>query len=93
MDEVHKYPNWSIEIKNIYDNYSDATLVITSSSALDIMAGQGDLSRRMDEYRMRGLSFSEFITFEYKEELPNFSMEELLKTILKSMTNIMKDWT
>ncbi|MBK9565233.1 MAG: AAA family ATPase [Saprospiraceae bacterium] len=79
LDEVHKYPKWSIEIKNIYDNYSDARLVITSSSALDIIAGQGDLSRRMDEYRMRGLSFNEFVAFEYKEELPNFSLEELLK--------------
>ena len=56
LDEVHKYPKWSIEIKNIYDNYSDARLVITSSSVLDIITGQGDLSRRMDEYRMRGLS-------------------------------------
>ncbi len=77
--EVHKYPNWSIEIKNIYDNYTDVRLIVTSSSALDIIAGQGDLSRRMDEYRMRGLSFSEFVAFEYKEEVPNFSLEELLE--------------
>jgi len=80
LDEVHKYPNWSIEIKNIYDNYADVKLIITSSSALDILAGQGDLSRRMDEYRMRGLSFSEFVSFEYNENLPNFSLDELLKT-------------
>jgi len=79
LDEVHKYPNWSIEIKNIYDNYSDVRLIVTSSSALDIIAGQGDLSRRMDEYRMRGMSFSEFVAFEHKEELPNFSLDELLE--------------
>lgn len=79
LDEVHKYPNWSIEIKNIYDNYTDVRLIITSSSALDIIAGQGDLSRRMDEYRMRGMAFSEFVAFEYKEELPTFSLDELLE--------------
>ncbi len=79
LDEVHKYPNWSIEIKNIYDNYSDVRLIITSSSALDIMAGQGDLSRRMDEYTMRGMSFTEFLVFEYKEELPTFTLDELLE--------------
>jgi predicted AAA+ superfamily ATPase len=78
LDEVHKYPNWSIEIKNMYDNYPDIRLIITSSSALDIMAGQGDLSRRMDEYRMRGLSFSEFVAFEYNDELPTYSLDELL---------------
>jgi len=79
LDEVHKYPNWSIEIKNIYDNYSDVRLIITSSSALDIIAGQGDLSRRMDEYRMRGLSFTEFLLFEYDENLPTYSLDELLE--------------
>ncbi|HMU03746.1 MAG TPA: AAA family ATPase [Saprospiraceae bacterium] len=79
LDEVHKYPNWSIEIKNIYDNYTDVRLVITSSSALDIIAGKGDLSRRMDEYRMRGMSFSEFVAFEYKEEIPNFPLDELIE--------------
>ncbi|HMT72225.1 MAG: ATP-binding protein [Saprospiraceae bacterium] len=79
LDEVHKYPNWSLEIKNIYDNYPDIKLIITSSSALDIMAGQGDLSRRMDEYRMRGMSFSEFLSFEYSEMLPTYSLEELLE--------------
>jgi len=79
LDEVHKYPNWSIEIKNVYDNYTDVRLVITSSSALDIIAGKGDLSRRMDEYRMRGMSFSEFVAFEYKEEIPNFPLDELIE--------------
>ncbi len=79
LDEVHKYPNWSIEIKNIYDNYTEVRLIVTSSSALDIKAGQGDLSRRMYEYRMRGMSFSEFVAFEYKEEIPNFSLDELLE--------------
>jgi len=80
LDEVHKYPNWSIEIKNIYDNYTDVYMIVTSSSALNIIAGQGDLSRRMDQYRMRGMSFSEFMTFEYKENIPTYSVSELLES-------------
>ncbi len=78
LDEVHKYPNWSIELKNIYDNYSDIRLIITSSSALDIMAGKGDLSRRLDEYRMKGLSFTEYMTLDTGEKLPSFTWDELL---------------
>jgi len=80
LNEVHKYPNWSIELKNIYDNYSDIRMVITSSSALDIMAGKGDLSRRLDEYTMRGLSFIEYMRFEYEVDLPKLSWPELLKS-------------
>jgi uncharacterized protein len=79
LDEVHKYANWSIELKNIYDNYADIRLVITSSSALDIMAGKGDLSRRLDEYPMKGLSFTEYIAYDSGEKLPSFSWDELHK--------------
>ena len=48
LDEVYKYSDWSIEIKNIYDSYPDVQLILTVSSALDIMAGTADLSRRAD---------------------------------------------
>ena len=36
LDEVHKYLNWSREIKFIYDNHSDLHVVFTSSSILEI---------------------------------------------------------
>lgn len=32
IDEVHKYPNWATEIKNIYDGYPELKIVFTSSS-------------------------------------------------------------
>lgn len=78
LDEIHKYPDWSIELKNIYDDYPDLNMVVTSSSALNILSGKGDLSRRLDEYLMRGLSFREFLTYEFKYDVPVFSWEELL---------------
>ncbi len=77
LDEVHKYPNWSIELKNIYDNYHDIQLIVTSSSALNILAGQGDLSRRLDEYTMKGLTFTEYLRFEHSEVLPSYTWDEL----------------
>jgi uncharacterized protein len=79
LGEIHKYPNWSIELKNIYDNYHDIKVLVTSSSALDVMSGSGDLSRRMDTYILKGLTFTEYCLFEYNEHLPTFTFEELLK--------------
>lgn len=78
LDEIHKYPDWSIELKNLYDDYPDIQLVVTSSSALSILSGRGDLSRRLDEYLMRGLSFREFLAFEYGYDVPAFNWEALL---------------
>lgn len=64
VDEVHKYPDWSIEIKNIYDQYPELHLVFTGSSMLHINKAFGDLSRRAATYELNGLSFREFLEIE-----------------------------
>ncbi|HDT12024.1 MAG TPA: hypothetical protein ENO01_00050, partial [Candidatus Marinimicrobia bacterium] len=61
LDEVHKYPGWSQELKNIYDFLPELNIVFTSSSALEIYKGQYDLSRRLISYHLQGLSFREFL--------------------------------
>jgi uncharacterized protein len=62
IDEVHKYPNWSTELKNIYDGYREMKIVFTSSSALDLFRGEADLSRRLTTYELPGLSFREYLS-------------------------------
>lgn len=61
LDEVHKYPQWSIEIKNIYDDHPDLQIIFTGSSLLEILNARADLSRRAITYTMQGLSFREFL--------------------------------
>ena len=63
IDEVHKYPRWSAELKNIYDGLPEMHVVFSASSALDIYRGEADLSRRVITYLLAGLSFREFILF------------------------------
>ena len=61
IDEVHKYPRWSRELKNIYDGFPDLKIVFTASSALDIYRGEADLSRRVITYNLPGMSFREYL--------------------------------
>lgn len=61
IDEVHKYPNWSREVKNIFDAYPELHIVLTASSALDLFKGEADLSRRLIVYTLPGLSFREYL--------------------------------
>ncbi len=77
IDEVHKYPNWSVEIKNIYDNYPELFIVITGSSALNIHKGKGDLSRRIVIYRMNGLSFREFVKLKYAIDFKAYTLQDI----------------
>ena len=78
IDEVHKYPNWSQEIKNIYDDYPDVKIVFTGSSLLEILNARADLSRRAIIYRMQGLSFREYLAIENGIQLPILKLEEIL---------------
>lgn len=63
IDEVHKYPLWSRELKNIYDGLPEMQVVFSASSALDIYRGEADLSRRVISYSLAGLSFREYLSF------------------------------
>ncbi|CAL68299.1 ATP-binding protein [Christiangramia forsetii] len=78
LDEVHKYPYWSRELKLIYDRYPKLNIVFTSSSMLEIYKGESDLSRRAVTYELNELSFREFLEFGYDIELPVFQLEEIL---------------
>ena len=79
LDEVHKYPNWSRELKLIYDQFPKLKTVFTSSSMLEIYRGESDLSRRAVTYHLKELSFREFVLFEKGKKLPQVSLEDLLK--------------
>ena len=78
IDEVHKYPSWQALMKNIYDEYPDLHVVFTGSSMLKIDNTKGDLSRRLSDYTLHGLSFREFLNFETGIEVPVIPLEELL---------------
>lgn len=79
LDEVHKYPNWSIELKNIYDDFPELKVVFSGSSMLELYKGQGDLSRRLSSYKLPPLSLREFIELEHKISFPVFKLEDILE--------------
>lgn len=80
IDEVHKYPDWAREIKNIYDFYRDLKIVFTGSSIIDISRQNADLSRRAVQYELTGLSFREFLHFSNIANLQAVSLKDLLKS-------------
>lgn len=80
FDEIHKYSNWSMELKSIYDTFPQLRILASGSSALEIHKGSHDLSRRAITYRMYGLSLREFIELKYQLQLPTFHLDEMLKS-------------
>lgn len=78
IDEIHKYKNWSVEIKNIYDQIPDLQVVYTGSSVLELEQGGADLSRRKVEYILHGLSFREYINLNHGLNLPSYELQQIL---------------
>jgi predicted AAA+ superfamily ATPase len=78
LDEVHKYPNWRREIKNIYDSLPGLNIVFTGSSMLEIINAQADLSRRVVLHQMQGLSFREFLHMETDITIAPLSLSDIL---------------
>lgn len=79
IDEVHKYENWSKEIKNLYDDFPELHIAFTGSSLLEILNGRADLSRRTLVYELTGLSFREYLSLIKAHDFPIFILEEILK--------------
>jgi predicted AAA+ superfamily ATPase len=90
LDEVHKYPNWSREIKLIYDNYPDLQVVFTSSSILEIYKSESDLSRRAVSYTLPEMSMREFIELEAKIVLPSYRLDNILENHVAIASKILK---
>lgn len=79
VDEVHKYPDWTIVLKNIYDSYPDLNIVYTGSLMLEIDHSKSDLSRRQSLYTLPVMSFREFLSLSMALEVPALSLEDLLR--------------
>ena len=79
IDEVHKYENWSKEIKNLYDDFPELHIAFTGSSLLEILNGRADLSRRTLVYELTELSFREYLSLIKAHDFPIFTLEEILK--------------
>lgn len=80
LDEVHKYPNWSQELKNLYDDFQELKVVFTGSSLLEILNARADISRRAVVYDMQGLSFREYLNYNLGTDFQTIRLDELLQS-------------
>lgn len=78
LDEVHRYKDWAVLLKNFYDSYPDLNIVYTGSAILAIDNSKADLSRRQSLYILNGLSFREYLAYEGVAAIPTIGLEEML---------------
>ncbi len=90
LDEVHKYPTWSTEIKNIYDSFPELNIVFTGSSILEIDKSEADLSRRAAIYQLPVMSLREYVGIKTGKVMDSYSLTDILKGHKEITSDIIK---
>lgn len=95
IDEIHKYPNWRHELKNIVDTFPSFRIFFSGSSMIDLVHGKYDLSRRVILHKLCGFSFREYLQSTLKISLPKLQLEEIISSHLEiaqslNVTGILK---
>ena len=91
IDEIHKYPDWSVHIKSIYDTIPQIKIVFSGSSLLQIAKQKGDLSRRAIIYNLHGLSFREYLYFAHSVLFDTIQLKDIVKNHQSLAGEICKD--
>lgn len=91
IDEIHRFPNWNQELKNIYDLFPDMKVIFSGSSSLSLVKGKYDLSRRAVVYSLPGLSFREYLSFMGHMDEESISAEELFRDYRKISDRLSKN--
>lgn len=88
LDEVHRYANWSKDLKLLHDTFNDIAIVFTGSSILDIYKGESDLSRRAVLYDLPEMSFREYLLFENVIDVESIGLKKILVNHVEIATEL-----
>ncbi len=87
IDEIHKYKNFELELKEIYD-FLDIRVIFSGSSALILEHKKADLSRRAVMYRVKGLSFREFLELKLDQTFKSYTLSDILNNHIEISKDI-----
>ena len=78
IDDIHKNPQWSLEIKNIYDSLPDMKITFAGSSIIEMVKHYANLSQRAHIHNLSTLSFREYLAMEGVAHLSRIDLQFLL---------------
>jgi predicted AAA+ superfamily ATPase len=79
IDQVFKDPNWSRNLRAIYDSCPDLHVIFSGSSVMRLKEENPDLVDIVKSYNLRGFSFREFLNLIAGTDFPVYTLDEILK--------------
>lgn len=93
LDQIHKYPEWSKELRACYDDMPELKIVFSASPVLRVIEGNTHLKNIIKVYHLEGLSFREYLNYRGKFEFPHYTLDEIISNhqqIAQEITNQVK---
>lgn len=78
IDQVFKYPDWSMELRKCYDLYPNLKIVFTGSSVMRLKEENVELRDIVKSYNLRGFSFREFLNLQTGMKFRAYTLDEIL---------------
>ncbi len=78
LDQVYKYPNWSEELRQCYDEFTDLQIVFSGSSVMRLKEENPELSGKVQAYHLEGFSFREYLNYKAGTRFQSISFDDLL---------------
>ncbi len=91
LDQIHKYPDWSNELRQCYDELPGLQLIFSSSPVLRIFEGNDELKDIARIYHLEGLSFREFLNFRSNSSFEKLSLDDILVSHKEIVQDIIRD--
>lgn len=86
IDEIHKYQEWKVELKNVLDAFPNKKILVSGSSAIHLLKTKTtttDLERRRALYELRGMSLREYLNLKYGTDFQKLNLSEVVSSHCK----------
>ncbi|HWS00059.1 MAG TPA: AAA family ATPase, partial [Prolixibacteraceae bacterium] len=91
LDQLHKYPDWSNELIQCYNELPGLQLIFSSSPVLRIFEGNEELKDIAKIYHLEGLSFREFLNHRTGSNFGKLSLTDILERHKEIVPGIIRD--
>jgi hypothetical protein len=91
LDQLHKYPDWSNELIQCYNELPGLQLIFSSSPVLRIFEGNEELKDIAKIYHLEGLSFREFLNHRTGSNFSKLSLTDILERHKEIVPGIIRD--
>jgi predicted AAA+ superfamily ATPase len=78
LDQIHKYPEWSEDLRKCIDEIPDIKIIFSASPVLRVAEGNPDLKGIASVNHLEGLSFREYLNFQTGNKFKHYTFDEII---------------